>query len=414
MPNVNLLSPAFRQNPYPAYKQLLNDTDDVSVVEMGAQRGEWVSLIVTKYEHVAALLRDPRMVLEFKHEHHGEKWTPPESWQPYFDMTRNWMLFRDPPAHTRLRGLVNKAFTPQAVNRLRNHIENIANALLDEVEAKDAFDLVADYAFELPVRVIAEMLGVPTARRADFKAWSNTLADAIDFSDKDGSVIERAAHAAQAMTAFMRELIAAKRTHPTDDILTGLVQAEQGGDHLSEDEVISTCGLLLFAGHETTVNLIGNGALTLLRHPQQLALLQRDPTLLPNAVEEILRYESPVQATSRTAATEITIGNSVIPKGRGITLIMAAANRDPRQFESPEQFDITRTDAAKHLTFGGGIHYCVGAPLARMEGQIGLGTLFRRMPNLQLETDAQHWRDLMVLRGLTTLPVRTGTTMPVQ
>ncbi len=392
---IDFLSAEFRNNPYPYYQHML--ADDVTFID----KGDWVDVIVTQYDHVAALLRDPRLVREFARE--GNTWTPPENWKPYFDMIGNWMLMRDPPHHTRLRGLVNKAFTPAAVNLLQGRIQAIAHALLDEAAAREQFDLVSEYAFELPVRVIAEMLGVPTDQREQFKEWSNTLAAALDFNN-DGAVMERAAVAAHEMTIFMRELIAAKRLNPTQDILTGLVQAEQDGDRLSEDEVISTCGLLLFAGHETTVNLIGNGTFALLRHPDQLALLQRNTDLLPNAIEEILRYESPVQATARTAAEDVQVGNAVLPKGRDVMIVIGAANRDPRQFAQPEQFDITRNQA-KHLAFGGGIHYCVGAPLARMEGQIGLGTLFQRFPHLALETDSPEWRDNFILRGLKALPV---------
>ncbi|NJM42210.1 MAG: cytochrome P450, partial [Anaerolineae bacterium] len=324
--------------------------DDITFIPHG-DNGERVDQIVTQYDHVAALLRDPRM----NRERDGSStWTPPENWKPYFEMVDQWMLMRDPPHHTRLRGLVNKAFTPAAVNQLRGRIQVIANGLLDEAEQREQFDLIAEYAFELPVRVIAEMLGVPTEQRDQFKDWSNKLANALDFNDKS-SVMDDATVAANEMTAFMRELIAAKRTKPTDDILTGLVQAEQDGDRLSEDEVISTCGLLLFAGHETTVNLIGNGALAFLRHPDQLALLQREPALLPNAIEEILRYESPVQATARNVSEDVQVGNATLSKGREVMIVIGAANRDPRHFTNPDHFDITRNEA-KHQAFGGGIH----------------------------------------------------------
>jgi hypothetical protein len=396
---INLFSPEFRANPYPSYEYMLND--DVSLIPHG-DNGEWVNQIVTQYDHVAALLRDPRLNLE---RDGSNTWNPPDNWKPYFEMINQWMLMRDPPHHTRLRGLVNKAFTPAAVNQLRGRIQDIANGLLDEMAQRAQFDLIAEYAFELPVRVIAEMLGVPTEQRDQFKDWSNKLAKALDFNDKAG-VMDEAAVAASEMTAFMRELIAAKHKSPTDDILTGLVQAEQDGDCLSEDEVISTCGLLLFAGHETTVNLIGNGALALLRHPDQLALLRRQPNLLPNAVEEILRYESPVQATARNVSEDVQVGDTMLIAGREVTIVIGAANRDPRHFKNPNQFNITRNEA-KHQSFGGGIHYCVGAPLARLEGQIGIGSLFQRFPHLQLETESPEWRDNFILRGLKALPVRT-------
>jgi cytochrome P450 len=394
---LDFTSAEFRSNPYPHYQHMLHN--DVTWVD----RGDWQDVIVTQHDHVSSLLRDPRMVREYRRE--NNTWTPPENWKPYFEMLGKWMLMRDPPHHTRLRGLVNKAFTPAAVNHLQDRIQTIADDLLDKAQKRGSFDLVSEYAFELPVNVIAEMLGVPTEHREQFKVWSNTLAAALDFNN-DSAVLDRAATAAGEMTTFMRELIATKHANPTKDILTGLVKAEQDGDTLSEDEVIATCGLLLFAGHETTVNLIGNGTLALLRHPQQLALLQRKPELIASAVEEVLRYESPVQATSRIAAEDIPVGDAVLPQGREILLIIGAANRDPRHFTQPETFDITRNEA-KHLAFGGGIHYCVGAPLARMEGQIGIGSLFQRLPNLKLEADSPEWRDNYILRGLKALPVST-------
>ena len=286
---------------------------------------------------------------------------------------------------------------------MRSQIEAIAHELLDSVPQDRAFDLIAQYAFELPVQVIASMLGVPKADRAQFHAWSHVMAEAIDFRNSD-EVLDQAAQIAREMTAYLHELIEQKRQQPSEDILSGLVQAEDNGDRLTEREIIATCSLLLFAGHETTVNLIGNGTLALLQHPEQLAELRDDWTLLPNAIEEILRYDGPVQATARVLARDVQVGATTLSKGQHITLMLGAANRDPRQFVDPDRFDITRKDI-RHLTFGGGIHYCVGAPLARLEGQIGLATLFQRMPNLRLSDTRLGWRGLMVLRGLETLPV---------
>jgi pimeloyl-[acyl-carrier protein] synthase len=392
--NINVFSPDFRANPYPAYAHMLPH----AVYEV--RYDGWTDYVVTQYEHVAALLRDPRLVRTGTAD--GD-WTPPDHWLPYFQMTDHWMLMRNPPDHTRLRGLVNKAFTPAAINLLRGRIEQVADALIDALPEHGAFDLIGAYAFELPVRVIADMLGVPVADRERFKHWSNALAAAIDFNN-DNRVLDVAAQSAREMTVYMRELIAEKRARPSDDILSGMIHAEEQGDRLSEDEVIANCGLLLFAGHETTVNLIGNGVYTLLRHPDQLVRLRREPALLPGAVEEILRYESPVQATSRYVAEDVQVGPDVLPKGVNVTLVMAAANRDPRQFTQPDRFDLTRNEA-RHQTFGGGIHYCVGAPLARMEGQIGLACLLARLPGLRLAGEEFEWRDNFILRGLKALPV---------
>jgi cytochrome P450 len=394
--NISFFAPEFRANPYPAYAHMLSR--DVYEVKYEG----WTDYVVTQYDHVAALLRDPRLV----RENTGDgSWTPPENWQPYFQMLQHWMLMRNPPDHTRLRGLVNKAFTPAAINRLRGRIEQVADALIDAFPARGEFDLISAYAFELPVRVIADMLGVPVADRERFKQWSNALAAAIDFSDK-ATVLDAAAQAARDMTVYMRELIADKRARPADDILSGMVHAEEQGDRLSEDEVIANCGLLLFAGHETTVNLIGNGVYTLLKHPDQLERLKRDPSLVPGAVEEILRYESPVQATARLVSEDVRVGADTLPKGVNVMLVMAAANRDPRHFTHPGRFDLARNEA-RHQTFGGGIHYCVGAPLARMEGQIGLEKLFARLPRLRLAGEVFEWRDNFILRGLKALPVGT-------
>lgn len=401
-----LFSPEFRQNPFPIYQELLRDEHAVSLVPMGEPSHTWTQTIVSRHEHVSALLRDPRLVRENPHN----TWTPPENWREWFAMINNWMLFRDPPAHTRLRGLVNKAFTPQAVAQLRGSIEATANELLDGITNRSDqnrnrdVDLISQYAFELPVLVIANLLGVPAQDRGRFHEWSRVLAEAIDFND-NGTVLEQASQAAREMHDYLLGLIAQKRTNPTNDILTSLVQAEDNGDRLSTDELIATCALLLFAGHETTVNLIGNGTLALLQHPDQLDLLRRKPALLPNAIEEMLRYNGPVQATARMLAEEIQIDGITLPAWSEVTLLLGAANHDPRQFAEPERFDITRNDI-KHLTFGGGIHYCVGAPLARLEGQIGIGALLHRSADLRLRTDEPlEWRGLMVLRGLNALPV---------
>ena len=390
-----IFTPEFRQNPYPFYQSLLEN--DVTMVDLGRELGEYQHAFVARHEHVSSLLRDPRVV----RENPSNGWTPPEKWRDWFVMTADWMLFRDPPAHTRLRGLVNKAFTPSAINQLRGQIEVIANELLDGVVQHDKFDLIARYAFELPVQVIASMLGVPKSDRLRFHEWSRIMAEAIDFRTND-AVLDQATVAAREMTAYLHALIEQKRQHPSDDILSGLVQAEDNGDRLSEQEIIATCSLLLFAGHETTVNLIGNGTLALLQHPDQLALLRSNPALMPNAVEEILRYNGPVQVTARQMAEDVQVGAHTLAKGSEITLVLGAANHDPRLFSEPDRFDITRKEV-RHLTFGGGIHYCVGAPLARMEGQIGLSSLWQRLPNLRLADNSLEWRGLMVLRGLQAL-----------
>jgi cytochrome P450 len=317
-----------------------------------------------------------------------------------------WMLFRDPPDHTRLRGLVNKAFTPRAVEALRMHIEAIVERLLDKQHGKRAFDLLGDFAYPLPVLVICELLGVPEEDRGRFGAWSAAVGQGLDnLGMGEPEVIRRGNEAATGLSEYFRGLIRARRGSPVDDILNGLIAAEEQGDRLSEDELLATCVLIFFAGHETTVNLIGNGALALLRNPAELARLRRMPELLPNAVEELLRYDSPVQRSGRSVLEDVEVNGRVLHQGERVNILIGSANRDPAQFKDPDRLDITRANASQHLSFAAGIHYCVGAPLARLEAQLALGALLRFAPELRLATDNPAWRATFVLRGLAALPV---------
>lgn len=381
-------------SPYSRYREMLLNDDPIVMVH-----GDWHGFDIVRHAHVSQLLRDPRMGRGGP----PSDWQPPEAWRPWFDMTANWMLFRDPPAHTRLRGLVGNAFTPRAIASLRDGIVRTADELLDTALAKREFDLVADYAFELPVRVIADMLGVPREDRAQFKSWSHVLARAIDFNLDDG-FMNAASDVARALDGYIRGLIEDKRARPGDDILSGIAHARVNDDRLTTEEIVGTVALLLFAGHETTVNLIGNGALAFMLHPDQLAALRADPGLIENAVEEVLRYDSPVQATTRVLFEDVVVENVTLPRGREVTFWIGAANHDPRVFDAPEQFDIRRKDI-KHLSFGGGIHYCIGASLARLEGQIALSRLFDRAPGLRVLDAEQRWRELVVLRGMESLRV---------
>jgi hypothetical protein len=381
-------------SPYSRYREMLLNDDPIVMVH-----GDWHGFDIVRHAHVSQLLRDPRMGRGGP----PSDWQPPEAWRPWFDMTANWMLFRDPPAHTRLRGLVGNAFTPRAIASLRDGIVRTADELLDTALAKREFDLVADYAFELPVRVIADMLGVPREDRAQFKSWSHVLARAIDFNLDDG-FMNAASDVARALDGYIRGLIEDKRARPGDDILSGIAHARVNDDRLTTEEIVGTVALLLFAGHETTVNLIGNGALAFMLHPDQLAALRADPGLIENAVEEVLRYDSPVQATTRVLFEDVVVENVTLPRGREVTFWIGAANHDPRVFDAPEQFDIRRKNI-KHLSFGGGIHYCIGASLARLEGQIALSRLFDRAPGLRVLDAEQRWRELVVLRGMESLRV---------
>jgi cytochrome P450 len=316
------------------------------------------------------------------------------------------MLDRDPPDHTRLRALVSKAFTQKALERLRPHIQQIVDGLLRRVEGKGTMDLIEEFAYPLPVQVICEMLGVPVADHERFKGWGLDIARGLDaiMLPPDSEVAKHSIAARHALSDYFRGLVAERRAAPREDMLSALIAAEEAGDTLNEDELLATCLLLLVAGHETTVNLIGNGTLALLRHPDQLQKLRDNPALIGSAVEELLRYDGPVQRTARIPSEDITIGGRTIPKGEMVMPFLGAADRDPAQFPDPDRLDITRADN-HHIAFGMGIHFCLGAPLARMEGQIAINTMLKRLSKLHLATDRPEYRESLTLRGVKSLLV---------
>ena len=383
-------SPDFRANPYPYYDLLRQ----AAPVFYWPAWGIW---FLSRYDDCNNLLRDPRV------GHAEMRFTAPQEQQPLFDMQSHWMLVKNPPDHTRLRGLVHKAFTPRIVEQMRGQVQAITDRLLDAVERDGHADLVAALAYPLPVTVIAAMLGIPAQDHDQFHTWSDDLARSLDLTD-DPEVYNRAGRSAVALTDYLREVIARRRREPGPDLLTALIQAEEAGGRLSEDELYATCALLLVAGHETTINLIGNGALALLRHPDQLRRLQQQPDLIETAVEELLRYDSPVQLTSRLTLDQVDVGGQVIPPGQTVAFLLGSANHDPARFADPGRLDIGR-DPNPHLAFGKGIHYCLGAPLARLEGGIAIGTLLRRLPRLALADAPVEYRDNLTLRGLKALPV---------
>jgi len=395
---VDVLSPRLLDDPYPTYVDVRH-TPLACYVPPGT---EIRVPVLGRFAEVQTVLRDPRFG-------RGGFRQGMESQLGDGPLTRSfgqWMLFQDPPDHTRLRGLVSKAFTPRAVELLRAQIQDIVDNLLNKVKDKPTFDLMTDVAYPLPVLVICELLGVPTEDRDRFGKWSAALAEGLDnltFNDPD--VLARGNEAAAGLTDYFRQLVRTRRNRSSDDLLSGLIAAEEQGDRLSEDELLSTCVLLFFAGHETTVNLIGNGTLALLRNPEQFERLRSAPSLLPNAVEEFLRYDSPVQRTGRTVLDDVEIGGWPLRPGQRVNLLVGAANRDPQQFPDPDRLDIARPNASQHLSFAAGIHYCVGAPLARLEAQLVIGALLQRFPRLRLTTDAPAWRRTFVLRGLVSLPV---------
>ncbi len=397
MDEIDLLDPAFLADPYPVYHRL-RAADPVHRHPLGFY-------VLTRYEDVSALLRDPRFGKSGYRALIESRFgaSPDGSWMPLS------MLFRDPPDHTRLRALVSKAFTPRVVETLREHIQGIVDRLLARVAGAGRMDVIEDLAYPLPVTVISELLGVPAGHTDEVKAWSRDIARSLDAIalPVGPDVIERGRHATKAMSGYFRELAEERRRRPGADLLSGLVEAEEAGDRLTEAELLATCVLLYVAGHETTVNLIGNGLLALLRHPDERRRLQDDPALLAPAVEELLRYDGPVQRSGRMAAEDAEIGGVPIPVGTLVLGLLGAANRDPAQFADPDRLDLGRAEP-RHLGFGSGIHYCLGASLARLETQVALGTLLRRFPAIALDEERPVWRPSSTLRGLEALRVTLG------
>jgi cytochrome P450 PksS len=396
---VDIASSAFKADPYPFYARL-RDEAPVFPVPLANRMTAW---LVTRYDDVAAVLRDERFAKAFEAALTPEQaakmpWTP----KVFFPLRRN-MLSADGQDHTRLRDLVQRAFTPGLVDGMRSRVQQIADGLLDALAGRPRVDLIRDYALPIPTTVIAEMLGVPVEDRHRFHRWSKTIL----MSSASAWGVWKALPSGWLFLRYIRRLIETRRANLRDDLVSALVRAEQAGDRLSEDELVAMIFLLLVAGHETTVNLIGNGTLALLEHPDQLARLRDDPKLIRPAVEELLRYSSPVEtATRRFAREDITVAGTTIPRGSLMLAVIASANRDGRQFPDPDRLDVAR-EPNKHLAFGLGPHYCLGASLARLEGQIAIGTLLRRAAELRLAVPARElrWRSGMVVRGLTALPV---------
>ncbi|MBV9357685.1 MAG: cytochrome P450 [Chloroflexi bacterium] len=381
-------------DPYPIYERLLADQPFFDDSLHG-----WV---FARHADVRQVLRDPR----FSRHGFRDRLESAIGDGPLARCLGQWMLFRDPPDHTRLRGLVSRAFTPAAVSRLRRQIQGLVDELLDPAEARGGFDLIVDFAHPLPVRVICVLLGVPVADRPKFGEWSEALAEGLDVISKPHpDTIPRGNAAAAGLGEYFQDLVEARRTRPRADLLSDLIAARDGDDRLTEDELLTSCALLFFAGHETTVNLIGNGMLALLRHPDQLGRMRQDPALVHGALDELLRYDSPVQRTGRTAEESVELGGRRIEAGQQLLLLIGAANRDPRRFGEADRLDVQRSNAQQHLSFGAGIHYCVGAPLARMEAEIAIATLLRRIDHPQLVEGPRQWRATFALRGLRSLPM---------
>ncbi|WP_245994381.1 cytochrome P450 family protein [Tengunoibacter tsumagoiensis] len=395
-------SPAFQANPYPFYEQI-RATDPIYQVTLPHGGRAWW---ITGYADSEAALKDSRLTKN------PQVSLPPDLVEKYgsgllefFELITSHMLYTDPPSHTRLRTLIGKAFTPALIEQWRERVQVYADELLDAVQDQGEMELITDFASPIPMMVISEMLGIPTRDQEQFRDWTTMLVG----NTADLRTLLPLLPQAQAFVDYLYALIGQRRLQPqTDDLVSKLVQAEAEGEKLSERELISMIFLLIIAGYETTVNLISNGLLSLLQHPEQLALLKSDPSLLKPAIEELLRYNGPgFAATNRWANEDFELGGKLIRRGELVVVVLASANRDEQQFSHANELDITRREN-RHLAFGKGIHYCIGAPLARLEGQIALGTLLRRFPNIQLDGDAQalRWRSGVLIHGLEALPVR--------
>ena len=391
----HLLDPEVLADPYPLYHRLRAEDP----VHWDSFLHAWV---VTRYTDVIRVLQT----------FSADRTPSPEqlsamglqALNPIAQIMVRQMLFLDAPDHTRLRSLASVAFTPRRVEGLRTHIQEIVDRLLDRVAPCGRADIIADLAAPMPAIVTAELLGVPAADHEQLKSWSADFAEMLGNFQHNPDRISRVLRSVEEMTAYFRSAMRGQHEHPRDGLIRALMTAEVDGSRLTEEEVVANVIVTMVGGQETTTNLIGNGVLSLLRHPDQLAKLRDNPSLTPSAVEELLRYESPSQHTARLARADVEMGGKQIRRRQAVIAVMGAANRDPDRFPEPDRLDITRQDN-RHVAFGWAAHFCFGAPLARMEGQIAFETVLRRLPNLALEPLPLVWRHNLGLRGLAALPV---------
>ena len=396
VPLFNPLDPEFIRDPYPHYERM-RTLDPVHLTPLGM-------FVASRHAEVSLVLRDKRFGKDYA-ERSKRRYGPDIMKEPVFRNFALTMLQQDPPDHTRLRGLVVKAFTARRVEDMRPRIQQIVDETLDRIIPQGRMDLIEDYAFRLPVTIICDMLGIPEEHREMFYTGSRNSGRILEPVPLSPEEIKQG-NATTAMTGmYFQQLFELRRKSPGNDLTTQLVQAEEDGSKLSNEELVANIVLLFGAGHETTVNLIGNGLLALYRNPDQLALLKANPSLMTNAIEEFLRYDSSVQMTGRAALEDLELGGRKIPKGEGVLCLLGSANRDPAVYpDRPEKLDIARPNV-RPLSFGGGIHFCLGAQLARIEAEVAIATLLRRLPELKLD-DAENpeWRPSFVLRGLKRLP----------
>lgn len=394
----NPFIPEIHADPYPMYDRLRAEDP----VHWNNLMEVWV---LTRYDDVVSVLRDSRFSANRRRAQNRFSQEMAKREEEFGQLGRTQsLLTSDPPDHTRIRRLVSKAFTPRIVEGLRPRIQKIVDELLDAAQKRGHMDVIRDLAYPLPVIVIAEMLGVPPEHRDDFKRWSDEIVATLGGPFVPPQTLDRARASAQELADYLRGVIAQRRREPREDLISGLVAAEEEGQILSEHELLATAILLLVAGNETTTNLIGNGMLALLRNPDQWEKLRDDPSLIQTAIEELLRYDGPVQGTGRVAKEELEIDGRAIKKGQVVFTVLGAANHDPAQFEKPNELDITR-NPNEHVAFGDGNHFCLGAPLARAEGQIAFRSLLERSPEPRPATDEPQWGGTFILRGLKSLPI---------
>jgi len=391
----HLLDPQVLANPYPLYQRLR--TEDP--VHWDHYLHAWV---VTRYSDVVHVFQ--RYSADRTHTPEKLERMGMQQLAPIAQVMVRQMLFLDPPQHDRVRRLAAIAFTPRRVERLRSHIQDITDALIDSASAGGEMEVMEDLANPLPAIVTAEVLGVPTRDHVKLKNWSQDFAEMLGNFQHNPDRAMRVLRTVSDMTAYFRDAVRQQATSPTEGLVNALATAEVNGDRLTEDEVVANVIVTMVGGQETTTNLIGNGLLTLLRHPREMDWLRDNPAAIPTAVEELLRYESPSQHTARLAPADMELGGRRIQQRQAVIAVMGAANRDAERFPDPDRLDLTREDN-RHVAFGWAGHFCFGAPLARIEGQIAFGTLLRRFPTMRLATPEVTWRPNLGLRGLTRLPV---------
>ena len=388
-----------RADPYPFYAQLRSQ-DPVHWDEM---LGFWV---LTRYADIASVYADARFSRAQGLRRGFERLPEAEQEiaESVYQTFSKTMFYSDPPYHTRLRGLVNNAFTPNAVEQMRPHVQRMVDSLLDAVQTQGEMDAIHDLAHPLPILVISQMLGLPAEERGRFKQWSDDLFAILGSVPHVPEAMEHASRSLAELTDYLTALSRSRRQEPQNDLIGALVGAVEEGERLTQEELIANVTILLSAGHETTSNLIGNGLLALLRNPDQMQMLRDHPRLVAPAVEEMMRYDNPVQIAYRSAAEDVEIGGKHIRKGQLVNSVLAAGNRDPERFSGPDRFDITR-DEGRHLGFGLGIHFCIGAPLVRLEAQLAFSTILRRFPELHLATENLEWQEHPIFRGVKSLPL---------